>query len=103
MRVQPVLNTLKMAVLSEELFGHQWGTGGGDDVKKANITISQLKECKTLLSLDVALTVLQFCTVQDSLWQYSGNIMYRQFLPPLGWMLYCLSYGTLMVSVPFFI
>ena len=32
----------------------------------------------TLLSVDVALTLLQFCTVQDSLRLYSGNIMYRQ-------------------------
>ena len=32
----------------------------------------------TLLSVDVALTLVQFRTVQDSLRLYSGNIMYRQ-------------------------
>ena len=32
----------------------------------------------TLFSVDVALTLLQFCTVQDSLRLYPGNIMYRQ-------------------------
>ena len=32
----------------------------------------------SLLSVDLALPLLQFCTVQDSLWLYSGNIMYRQ-------------------------
>ena len=32
----------------------------------------------TLLSVDVALTLLEFCTVQDSLRLYSGHIMYRQ-------------------------
>ena len=32
----------------------------------------------TLLSVDVALTLLQFCTVHDSLRLYSGHIMYRQ-------------------------
>ena len=31
--------------MSEELFGYQCGTGGGDDVKKAHITTSQLKPC----------------------------------------------------------
>ena len=32
----------------------------------------------SLLSVDAALTLLQFCTVQDSLRLYSGNNMYRQ-------------------------
>ena len=42
MSSQPALNTPEMAVMSEELFGHQLVAGGTDyDVEKANSIISQ--------------------------------------------------------------
>ena len=46
-RSQPALATSEMAVMSEELFGHQLVAGGIDyDVEKANATISQLQPCR---------------------------------------------------------
>ena len=43
---QPALNTPEMAVVSEELFGHQVVAGDTDyDVEKANSIISQFQPC----------------------------------------------------------